>query len=76
MSQQMIINMAMVFGIVQVANKFQLDAPENEFYVRLAYGSVQVIGLLLVGYIAWTINSKNDKTEFIYNETKNPFDKK
>ena len=26
---QAIINMGLVFGIVQLANKFQLDAPEN-----------------------------------------------
>lgn len=65
--------MGLVFGIVQIANKFQLDAPENTNYLRLSYGSVQLITLALIAYIYWRINKKNDETKLTYSEPKNPF---
>jgi hypothetical protein len=68
-----IVNMAVVFGLVQLANKYQLDAPENTNILRIAYGSVQGISLLLVAFIYYRINKKNDQTKLIYSEPQSPF---
>ncbi|KAJ3324077.1 hypothetical protein HDV06_000618 [Boothiomyces sp. JEL0866] len=65
--------MALVFGLVQLANKFQLDAPENTNILRIAYASVQLIGLATIAYIYTRIKSKKDQTKLVYSEPKAPF---
>jgi hypothetical protein len=66
--------MGLVFGIVQLANKFGLDAPEHTDYLRMSYGTVQVICLMSIAFIYWQIMSNKDETPFVYKEGKNPFD--
>lgn len=66
--------MGLVFGIVQIANKFGIDTPENTIYLRMSYGSVQAICLMTMAFIYWRITSNNDETPFVYNEAKNAFD--
>lgn len=66
-------NMALVFGIVQVANKFELDKPENTTYLRISYLSVQAIAFAIIGIIYLKIQSKKDTTKLSYQEPKQPF---
>ncbi|KAJ3292267.1 hypothetical protein HK104_005427 [Borealophlyctis nickersoniae] len=44
-----IVNLGLAFGIIQLANKFQLDKEENVMYLRIAYLATQLIcgGILL-----------------------------
>ncbi|KAJ3360873.1 hypothetical protein HDU91_004244 [Kappamyces sp. JEL0680] len=68
-----LINMALVFGIVKLANQYQLDAPENATILKITYTSVQAITLAIIGYIYWSVGKKNDKTKLVYSEAKSPF---
>lgn len=68
-----IFNMALVFGIVQLANKFELDSVQNAVYLRISYATVQAISLLIITWIYYKIKAKNDVTKLVYSEPKNPF---
>jgi hypothetical protein len=70
---QAILNMGIVFGLVQIANKFELDKPENTLYLRLSYSAVQTISLVIIGYIYMKIKAKNDNTKLVYQEAQSPF---
>ncbi len=59
MASGALMNMAFVFGIVQIADKYKLDAPENTPYLRLSYALVQVVSVLLMALIYVRIKSKN-----------------
>ncbi|EGF82869.1 hypothetical protein BATDEDRAFT_23108 [Batrachochytrium dendrobatidis JAM81] len=68
-----VINIGLVLSVVQVANYFKLDAPENILYIRIAYGVSQLVGYSIMAYVFMRVRDKNDKTALIYNESKNPF---
>ncbi|KAH6594986.1 hypothetical protein BASA50_004765 [Batrachochytrium salamandrivorans] len=68
-----VINIGIVLSVVQVANYFKLDAPENAQYIRLGYFVSQLIGYIAMGVLYFRIRAKKDTTALIYNETKNPF---
>ncbi|TPX40873.1 hypothetical protein SeMB42_g05843 [Synchytrium endobioticum] len=72
--QQQIISLAVVFGVMQVATKLNLDTPENANYIRAAYATMQVVQAALLYYIYIVINKKNDDTELKYTEVKNAMD--
>ena len=74
MASQALLNMGLVFGLVQIANRYNIDAPENTMYLRLGYGTVQVITLAIVGWIYLKVRAAQDKTQLVYNDVKNPFD--
>ncbi|KAJ3043471.1 hypothetical protein HK097_001738 [Rhizophlyctis rosea] len=70
-----LLNLGLVFGIMQVANKFNLDRPENTTYLRASYLIVQIITAAIALFIQQKIKAKNDTTPLTYSEQKNPFDK-
>ena len=65
--------MALVLGLVQVANRLKLDEPENVGYIRLAYASSLVIQLFIMGYMYSKIQKKNDTTKLVYSEPPSPY---
>ncbi|KAJ3025531.1 hypothetical protein HDV00_012653 [Rhizophlyctis rosea] len=71
---QQLLNMGLVFGVIQIANKLNIDTPENTPYLRAAYLGVQLISLAVVLYIRLKVTAANDTTPLIYTEQKNPFD--
>jgi hypothetical protein len=68
-----LINMAMVFGLVQLANKYELDKPENTLYLRIAYAGSQLLQLSLLLFMYLKIQKNNDNTPLIYQEQQSPF---
>jgi hypothetical protein len=60
--------MALVLGLVQVANRLKLDEPENVGYVRMAYGASLVVQLFIMGYTYSRIQKKKDATKLVYSE--------
>jgi hypothetical protein len=68
-----LINMAMVFGLVQLANKYELDKPENTLYLRIGYAASQFLQLSLLLFIYFKVQKKNDNTALIYQEQQSPF---
>lgn len=60
--------MALVLGLVQVANRLKLDEPENVGYVRMAYAASLVVQLFIMGYMYSRIQKKKDETKLVYTE--------
>lgn len=60
--------MALVLGLVQVANRLKLDEPENVEYVRIAYGASLVVQLFIMGYMYSRIQKKKDDAKLVYTE--------
>jgi Phosphate transport (Pho88) len=45
----------------------------NRSYLRLSYGSVQLITLLIIAWIYYKITLQNDTTRLVYSDPKSPF---
>ncbi|KAI8919248.1 hypothetical protein PhCBS80983_g00248 [Powellomyces hirtus] len=65
-----ITNLVVVFGLMQVANKFQLDKEENTAYLRAAYLTMQAIAFTALFIVYRKVVSRNDQTPLIYEEAK------
>ncbi|KAI8584905.1 hypothetical protein HDU88_004499 [Geranomyces variabilis] len=67
-----ITNLVLVFGLMQVANKFELDKEENTNYLRMGYATMQLIAFASFALIYFKVTAKNDTTPLVYEEAKNP----
>ncbi|KAI8929218.1 inorganic phosphate transporter Pho88 [Entophlyctis helioformis] len=67
------INIGVVFGVVQVANYFKVDTPENTPYIRIAYAFSQLLIAAVFVYIYLRIKAKADKTQLVYTDNKSAF---
>ncbi|KAJ3230117.1 hypothetical protein HDU81_004769 [Chytriomyces hyalinus] len=64
------INIGLTLGIVQLANRFELERPEFVPYLRMAYFTTQLLALSVTYFIRTKITEKNDKTVLVYTEAK------
>ncbi|KAI8825279.1 inorganic phosphate transporter Pho88 [Fimicolochytrium jonesii] len=69
-----ITNLIVVFGLMQVANKFELDKEENTPYLRAAYLGMQIISVIVWGLIYSKVVAANDQTPLVYTEAANALD--
>ncbi|KAI9357003.1 inorganic phosphate transporter Pho88 [Zopfochytrium polystomum] len=74
LSTQLFVNIGLAMGLIQLANRFNLDAPEHLNYIRLAYLLSQLVSLTVILIIRRKVNESTDETPLRYNETKNMFD--
>ncbi|KAI8620126.1 inorganic phosphate transporter Pho88 [Chytriomyces sp. MP71] len=70
MSYAPFINIALTIGIIQLANRFELERPDFVPYLRAAYFTTQLLVLSVTYYIRMKITEKNDKTVLVYTEAK------
>jgi hypothetical protein len=64
--------MAVVFGLVQLANRYELDKPENTDILRISYFLTQLLSFIAI-YVMYTkISKKNDETKLVYSEPPKP----
>ncbi|CAG8441140.1 1583_t:CDS:2 [Ambispora gerdemannii] len=68
-----IANLVLLFFVVQVARKFNLEDPDVLFYVRAAYATSQLFVLSLCYITNFKVKSKNDNTPLKYVEPPKPF---
>ncbi|KAJ3411860.1 phosphate transporter (Pho88) [Chytridiales sp. JEL 0842] len=69
-----LINLALVYGLVQVLNKFDLDNIAYLNYIRALYIGSQLIQALVLEITRMKIKAKNDETPLVYKEPKGLFD--
>ncbi|KAJ3015164.1 hypothetical protein HKX48_004745 [Thoreauomyces humboldtii] len=69
-----ITNLVLVFGLMQVANKFELDKEENTNVLRATYLGMQLITFAALGFVYMKVSAKNDQTPMIYEESKGVID--
>ncbi|CAG8570620.1 7799_t:CDS:2 [Paraglomus occultum] len=69
----MILNLVLIFGIIQILRKLDLEDPVIITYIRLAYFVSQIIILALYYVISLKIEKSNDLTSLKYVEPAKPF---
>uniref|UniRef100_A0A1D1XCQ9 Inorganic phosphate transport protein PHO88 n=1 Tax=Anthurium amnicola TaxID=1678845 RepID=A0A1D1XCQ9_9ARAE len=69
----MILNLVLIFGIIQVLRKLDLEDPITITYIRLAYFASQLIVLAIYYVIGLKIEKSNDQTTLKYVEPAKPF---
>ncbi|KAJ3003531.1 phosphate transporter (Pho88) [Thoreauomyces humboldtii] len=74
MNNPALLNMGLVFGLMQLANKFNLDGEENTTYLRIAYMSMQLCAFGAFYYVYLKVTSTNDTTPITYSEPKSAID--
>lgn len=65
-------NLGLMLIMMQVSRRLDLENPDILLYVRIAYGSCQLIIFAICMYVRYQINKKNDLTTMKYVEPANP----
>ncbi|KAI9227527.1 MAG: inorganic phosphate transport protein PHO88 [Piptocephalis tieghemiana] len=65
--------LVVMFGVMQLTSRLDLEDPEIVGKIRLAYAVAQGTVLAILGIIYFRIKAKNDRTELKYTEPSPPF---
>ncbi|KAI9095519.1 inorganic phosphate transporter Pho88 [Phlyctochytrium arcticum] len=65
-------NLAVVFGLVQLANKLDLDNEANVNYLRVGYLGMQICVAVAYAIVYRRVLQKNDQSNLTFTEVKNP----